>query len=91
MLILKEKNWLITEETELGTVMSTFCVNIAELLDIKKDNDSPLNSITHQNINDALEEYKNHSSVDKIRQTFMTGKLWNCQRRYSKGKNYELR
>ena len=55
--------------------MSAFCVNIAELLDIKKDNDSPLNSITHQNINDALEKYKNHSSVDKIRQTFMTAKL----------------
>ena len=39
-LMLKEKNRLITEEKELATVMNTFFVNIAESLDLKKDDDS---------------------------------------------------
>ena len=37
----KEKNQLITEEKDLATVMNTFFVNITEVLDKNKDNDSP--------------------------------------------------
>ena len=48
--VLKEKNGLITE---LATVMNTFFVNVTEGLYIKNDNDSSLNSINYQNINDA--------------------------------------
>ena len=49
-LMLKEENGLITDVKELATVMNTFFVNITESLDIKKDNDSTLNSINCQNI-----------------------------------------
>ena len=31
------------------------------------------NSINYKNINDVLEEFKNHRSVYSIRQTFMNG------------------
>ena len=48
--MLKEENELITDVKELATVMNTFFVNITESLDIKKDNDSTLNSINCQNI-----------------------------------------
>ena len=71
-LMLKEKNRLIAEEKELATVMKTFFVNITEILDLKKDDESSLNPINSKNINDILEKHKNHASVHKISQTFMT-------------------
>ena len=69
-LMLKENNRPITEEKELVPIMNTFFVNIAENLDLKKDDDSPLNPISSENIND-LEKLKNYPSVHKISQTFM--------------------
>ena len=69
--MLKENNRPITEEKELVPIMNTFFVNIAESLDLKKDDDSPLNPISSENIND-LEKLKNYPSVHKISQTFMT-------------------
>ena len=52
--------------------MKTFFVNITEILDLKKDDESSLNPINSKNINDILEKHKNHASVHKISQTFMT-------------------
>ena len=57
-LMLKENNRLIAEEKELTTVMNTFFVNITESLDLKKDDDSSLNPINSENINDILEKQK---------------------------------
>ena len=71
-LMLKEKNRLITEKKELATVMNTFFVNITKSLDLKKDDDSSLNPINFENINDILGKHKNHPSVHKISQTFIT-------------------
>ena len=42
LVMFKEKNQLITEEKDLATVMNTFFVNITEVLDKNKDNDSSL-------------------------------------------------
>ena len=70
--MLKEKNRLITEKKELATVMNTFFVNITKSLDLKKDDDSSLNPINFENINDILGKHKNHPSVHKISQTFIT-------------------
>ena len=67
----KSQNWFITEEKELATVMKIFFVKIIEGLDKKRSNDL-LNPINYQNINNVLEKFKNHPSVRKIRQTFMT-------------------
>ena len=78
-LMLKENNRLITEEKELATVMNTFFVNITESLDLKKDDDSSLNPINFENINDILEEHKNHPSVQEISQTFMTNKKFSFE------------
>ena len=55
--MLKESNWLITEEKELANIINTFFVNITESLDQKKDNDSSLNPINSENINDILEKH----------------------------------
>ena len=63
--MLKENNWLITEEKELATVMNTLFVNTEESLDLKKDDHSSLNSNNSKNINDILEKHKNHPSVHK--------------------------
>ena len=78
-LMLKENNRLITEEKELATVMNTFFVNIAESLDLKKDDDSSLNPINSENINDILEKHKNHPSVQEISQNFMTNKKFSFE------------
>ena len=69
-LMLKERNRLITEKKELATVMNTFFVNITKSLDLKKDDDSSLNPINFENINDILGKHKNHPSVHKISQIF---------------------
>ena len=65
--------------------MNTFSVNITESLDLKKDDDLSLNPINSENINDILEKHKNHPSVHKISQTFMTDE------KSSKRSNYESR
>ena len=72
--MLKESNRLITEEKELATVMNHFFVTVRESLDLRKDDDSPLNPLDSENINDILEKHKHHSSVHKISQTFVTNK-----------------
>ena len=70
-LMIKENNLLITEEKELANVMSTFFVTITETLDLKKDDDSSLNLIYSENINDILEKHKHHPRIRRISQTFM--------------------
>ena len=60
-LMLKENNRRITREKELATVMNTFFVNITDSL--KKNDDSSLNLINSENINDILEKHKHHPSV----------------------------
>lgn len=68
--MLKENNRLITEEKELLTLMNSFFQHNRGSRYIKKGNESLLNSINYQNVNDALENFENHASVGKIRQTF---------------------
>ena len=73
-LILEEKNRRITKEKELTTVRNVFFDDIEESVDIKKDDDSSLNSIKYQKINDALQKSRKHPGVHKIRQMLMTVK-----------------
>ena len=61
--------------------MNTFFVNIAESLDLKKDDDSSLNPINSENINDILEKHKHHPSVHKISQAFMKNSPLNLRRK----------
>ena len=56
--MLKENNQLITEKKELATVMNNFFGNIAKSLDLKKDDDSSLNPINSENMNNILEKQK---------------------------------
>ena len=56
--MLKENNRLITEKKELATVMNNFFGNIAKSLDLKKDDDSSLNPINYENMNNILEKQK---------------------------------
>ena len=73
-LILEEKNRRITKEKELTTVRNAFFDDIEESVDIKKDDDSSLNCIKYQKINDALQKSRKHPGVHKIRQMLMTVK-----------------
>ena len=73
--ILKENNRLLTEEKELATVLNTFFINITERLDLKNDDDSSLNPISFENLNDILEKNKHHPSLHEISQTFMTNEI----------------
>ena len=51
--------------------MITFFVNITEFRS-KEGDESSLNPINSENINDILKRHKNHPSVQEISQTFMT-------------------
>ena len=51
--------------------MNTFFVNMTESLDLKKDDDSSLNPIDSENINDILEKHQHYPSVHEISQNFM--------------------
>ena len=52
-------------------------VNITESFDLKKGDDTSLNPINFENINDILEKHKHHPSAHKISQTFMTNENLN--------------
>ena len=71
-LMLKKKKPTYCRGKGVSRCNDTFFVNITKGLDIKKDNDSSLNSISYQNIKDVIEKIKNHFSVCKIRQMFRT-------------------
>ena len=73
-LIWEEKNRRIIKEKELTTVRNAFFDDIEESVDIKKDDDSSLNSIKYRKINDALQKSRKHPGVHKIRQMLMTDK-----------------
>ena len=77
--MLKENNLHIAEEKELANIMNTFFVNITESLHLKKDDDSLLNPIESENINNILENHKQHPSVHEISQTFMTNEKFSFQ------------
>ena len=62
--------------------MNTFFVNITESLDLKKDDDSSLNPINSENINDILEKHKKSSQCTVF---------WIREGRSSKRRNYESR
>ena len=47
-------------------------VHITKSFNLKKDEDSSLNHINSENINDILEKRKHHPSVHEISQVFMT-------------------
>ena len=59
--------------------MNTFLVNITESLDLKNDDDSSLNPINSENINNILEKHKSRPSVQEISQTFMTNKKFSFE------------
>ena len=71
---LQQTNAERKQKTNNKGIMNTFFVNITESLGLKKDDDSSLNPINSENINNIFEEHKNHLSVQEISQTFVTNK-----------------
>ena len=65
--------------------MNTFYVNITGSLDLKKDDNSSLNPIDSENMNDILGKHKHHPSVREVYtsvhqcQTFMTSEIFPFQ------------
>ena len=61
--MLNKNNHLTTEKNELAAVMNTVLVNKAESLDLKKDDNTSLNPLDFENINDILEKNINNNPV----------------------------
>ena len=61
--MLNKNNHLTTKKNELATVMNTVLVNKAESLDLKKDDNTSLNPLDFENINDILEKNINNNPV----------------------------
>ena len=65
-LMLKKKKPTYCRGKGVSRCNDTFFVNITKGLDIKKDNDSSLNSISYQNIKDVIEKTKITSVYAKL-------------------------
>ena len=69
-LILREKDVLITDEKALATLMNKYFVNIAAVLDLKRDSETF--SDTSTSASSILERFHCHQSILQIQEAFNT-------------------
>ena len=70
----KEKGELVSDEKQLASIMSKFFINITKSLKLKEDLGSP--PVT---LNDILEKFIFHPSIDKITKTYKSDKKFSFQ------------
>ena len=70
----KEKGELVSDEKQLASIMNKFFINITKSLKLKEDLGSP--PVT---LNDILEKFIFHPSIDKIRKTYESNKKFSFQ------------
>ena len=73
-MLLKEKGELVSDEKQLASIMNKFFINITKSLKLKEDLGSP--PVT---LNDILEKFIFHPSIDKIRKTYESDKKFSFQ------------
>ena len=76
-LLLKKKGNLVSDEKELATIMNNFFINITKDVELKKDSKSKLN-----NLEDILEAFESHPSIEKIKKAINTTQKFSfCNRK----------
>ena len=65
----KEKGELVSDEKQLASIMNKFFINITKSLKLKEDLGS-----SPSTLNDILEKFILHPSIDKIRKTYESDK-----------------
>ena len=73
-MLLKEKGELVSDEKQLASIMNKFFINISKSLTLKEDLGSPLVTL-----NDILEKFIFHPSIDKITKTYESDKKFSFQ------------
>ena len=73
-MLLKEKGELVSDEKQLASIMNKLFINITKSLKLKEDQGSP--PVT---LNDILEKFIFHPSIDKIRKTYESDKKFSFQ------------
>ena len=73
-MLLKEKGELVSDEKQLASIMNKFFINITKSLKLKEDLGSP--PVT---LNDILEKFIFHPSIDKITKTYESDKKFSFQ------------
>ena len=73
-MLLKVKGELVSDEKQLASIMNKFFINITKSLKLKEDlGSSPVT------LNDILEKFILHPSIDKIRKTYESDKKFSFQ------------
>ena len=65
--LLKEKGNIVSNEKQLATIMSSFFVNISKGSELKEDDE-----INGNTLEDALDAFNSHPSIERIRRTVKT-------------------
>ena len=65
--LLKEKGNLVSNEKQLATIMNNFFTNIAKGLELKENNEINANTLE-----DVLDAFNSHPSIERIRRTVET-------------------
>ena len=65
--LLKEKGNLVSNEKQLATIMNSFFINISKGSELKEDNE-----INGNTLEDALDAFNSHPSIERIRRTVKT-------------------
>ena len=73
-MLFKEKRELVSDEKQLASIMNKFFINITKSLKLKEDLGSP--PVT---LNDILEKFIFHPSIDKITKTYESDKKFSFQ------------
>ena len=73
-LLLKEKGNLVSNEKLLATIMNSFFINITKGLELKEDNESNANTLE-----DVLDAFNSHPSIERIRRTIKTNEKFSFQ------------
>ena len=73
-LLLKEKGNLVSNEKQLATIMNSFFINITKGLELKEDNESNANTLE-----DVLDAFNSHPSIERIRRTIKTNEKFSFQ------------
>ena len=73
-IFLKEKGNLVSNEKPLATIMNSFFINITRGLELKEDNETNTNTLE-----DMLEVFSSHPSIERIRRTVKTNEKFSFQ------------
>ena len=72
--LLKEKGNLVSNKKQLATIMNSFFINITKGLELKENNEINANTLE-----DVLDAFNSHPSIERIRRTVKTNEKFSFQ------------